>query len=140
MWIRILKSLLHWLNPNKISLYVTKTEVVIFRAKGKVFDTDLKLEMCGKKLSHHVKYLGVYLEMCGKKLSHHVKYLGVYLDEYLTGQLMLITFVRNFLKLIPCSVKFVILLMKLSSDFGQLGSNPLSHIIEFLFYREMLHG
>ena len=62
-----LKSLLHWLNANKISLNVTKTEVVIFRAKGKVFDTDLKLKMCGKKLYP----------------SHHVKYLGVYLDEYL---------------------------------------------------------
>ena len=62
-----LKSLLHWLNANKISLNVTKTEVVIFRAKGKVFDTDLKLKMCGKKLYP----------------SHHVKYLVVYLDEYL---------------------------------------------------------
>ena len=51
----------------KYALNVTKTEVVIFRAKGKVFDTDLKLKMCGKKLYP----------------SHHVKYLGVYLDEYL---------------------------------------------------------
>ena len=62
-----LKHLLHWLNANKISLNVTKAKVVIFRAKGKVFDTDLKLKMCGKILY----------------LSHHVKYLGVYLDEYL---------------------------------------------------------
>ena len=29
-----LKSLRHWLNANKISLNVTKTEAVIFRAKG----------------------------------------------------------------------------------------------------------
>ena len=45
------------------SLNVAKTEAVIFGAKGKVFDTDLKLKMCGKNLysSHHVKYLGVYL-------------------------------------------------------------------------------
>ena len=52
------KSLLYWLNHNKISLNVTKTEVV----KGKVSDTDLKLKMCGKRLylSHYVKYLGVY--------------------------------------------------------------------------------
>ena len=35
-----LKSLRHWLNANKISLNVTKTEAVIFRAKGQVFDTD----------------------------------------------------------------------------------------------------
>ena len=53
-----LKILLHWLNANKISLHITKTEVIIFRAKGKVFDTDLKLKMCAKKLypSRHVKY------------------------------------------------------------------------------------
>ena len=62
-----LKSLLHWLNANKIFPNVTITEVVIFRAKGKIFDTDLKSKMCGKKLY----------------LSHHVKYLGVCLDEYL---------------------------------------------------------
>ena len=44
------KSLLYWLNANKISLNVTKTEVVIFRAKDKVFDTDLKLKVCDKRL------------------------------------------------------------------------------------------
>ena len=59
-----LRSLLHWLNANKNSLNVTKTEVAIFRAKGKIFDTDLKLKMYGMKLypSHHVKYLGVHLD------------------------------------------------------------------------------
>ena len=62
-----LRSLVHWLNATKISLNVTKTEVVIFRAKGKVFDTDLKLKMRGKKFYS----------------PHHVKYLEVYLDEYL---------------------------------------------------------
>ena len=53
-----LKSFLHWLNANKISLNVTKTEVNISKDKVKVFDTDLKLKMCGTKLypSHHVKY------------------------------------------------------------------------------------
>ena len=44
------KSLLHWRNAIKISLNVTKTEAVIFRAKDKVFVTDLKLKMCGKRL------------------------------------------------------------------------------------------
>ena len=62
-----LKILLHWLNANKISRNVTRTEVVIVRAKGKVFDTDLKLK--------NVWY--------GIVSFHHVKYLGVYLDEYL---------------------------------------------------------
>ena len=60
-----LKSLLHWLNANKISLNVTKTQEVIFRAKSRVFD--LKLNMFGKKLY----------------TSHLVKYLRKNLDEYL---------------------------------------------------------
>ena len=55
-------------NAHKISLNVTKTEVVIFRAKGKVFDTDLKLTIYCKTLYS----------------SHHVKYLGVYINEYLS--------------------------------------------------------
>ena len=45
-----LKTLLHRLNANKISFNVTRTEVVIFRAKAQVFDTDLKLKMCDKRL------------------------------------------------------------------------------------------
>ena len=117
-----LRSILHWLNANKIYLNVTKTEVVIFRGKGKVFDTDIKLKMCGKKLYP----------------CHNVKYLGVYLDE-------------DLLKLMPCSLKFVILLMKPLSDLSilissvpiclmhvLLGDNPF-YLIEFAFYRKMLY-
>ena len=77
-----LKSLLHWPNANKISFNVTKTDVVIFRAKGKVFDTDLKLKMCGKKLYpfHPVKYLGVYLDEY-PNWATHVNQLCVKLVE-----------------------------------------------------------
>ena len=39
---KYLKSLLHWINANKISLNVTKTELVTFRAESNVFDSDLK--------------------------------------------------------------------------------------------------
>ena len=63
MWIRI--SVVSYIGSMFTkSLTVAKTEAVIFGAKGKVFDTDLKLKMCGKNLysSHHVKYLGVYLD------------------------------------------------------------------------------
>ena len=45
-----LRSLSKWLNTNKTSLNITKTEVLIFKHKGRVFDTDLKLELCVKKL------------------------------------------------------------------------------------------
>ena len=45
-----LKSFSKWLNANKISLNITKTEVLIFKPKGRVFKLTLKLKLCGKKL------------------------------------------------------------------------------------------
>ena len=45
-----LRSLLKWLNFNKISRNITKTEVLIFECKGTVFDADVKLRLCGKIL------------------------------------------------------------------------------------------
>ena len=59
-----LRSLSKWLDSNKLYLNITKTEVLIFKRKGRVFDTDLKLKLCGKKLftSKSVKYLGVILD------------------------------------------------------------------------------
>ena len=61
-----LRSLSKWLNANKVFVNITKTEVLIFKLKGRVFDTDLKLKLCGKKLftSKSVKYLGVILDEC----------------------------------------------------------------------------
>ena len=91
-----LKSLLHWLNGNKISLHVTKTEVAIFRAESKVFDTDLKLKMCGKKLYP----------------SHHVKYLGACSDEYFNWETHVNQLYVILVRAMPCSQKFNILLMK----------------------------
>ena len=57
-----LKSLSKWLDSNKISLNITKTEVLIFKCR--VFDADLKRKLCGKKLfsSKSLKYLGVILD------------------------------------------------------------------------------
>ena len=40
-----LKILLHWLSTNKISLNVTKTEVVTFSVKGKTSGTDPELKI-----------------------------------------------------------------------------------------------
>ena len=45
-----LRSLSKWLNANKIYFNITKTEVLIFKCKSRVFDTDLKLKLSGKKL------------------------------------------------------------------------------------------
>ena len=46
----LLKHLVNWLNANKISLNVTKTEMVIFKSKQKKLDGDLKIKLFGKKL------------------------------------------------------------------------------------------
>ena len=56
-----LKYLVNWLNANKISLNVKKTEVVIFKSKKKKFEGDLKIKLYGKRLypAESVKYLGV---------------------------------------------------------------------------------
>ena len=45
-----LKNLLHWLNVNKISLNVKKTEIVIFKSKQKQFDGEIKLKLSRKRL------------------------------------------------------------------------------------------
>ena len=61
-----LKFLIQWLQTDKISLNVAKTEAIIFRSKKKQLDFDLNLKICGKKLqaSSYVKYLGIYLDKC----------------------------------------------------------------------------
>ena len=54
-----LKRLVNWLNANKISLNVKKTEMVILKSKQKKFECDLKIKLCGKRLypTESVKYL-----------------------------------------------------------------------------------
>ena len=59
-----LKHLVNWLNANKISLNVKKTEMVIFKSKHKKFEGDLKIKFCGKRPypTDSVKYLGVKID------------------------------------------------------------------------------
>ena len=71
-----LRSLSKWLIANKITLDITKIEALIFKCKGRVFDTDLKLKLCCKKLftGKSVKYLGVILDEC-LQWSFHINQL-----------------------------------------------------------------
>ena len=59
-----LKRLVNWLNANKISLNVKKTEMVIFKSKQKKLEGDLKIKLCGKRLypTESVKYLDVKID------------------------------------------------------------------------------
>ena len=77
-----LKNLLYWLNANKISLNVKKTELVIFKSKRKQFDGEIKLKLSRKRLfpTDSVKYLGVKID--GNLLwESHIDYLSVKLSR-----------------------------------------------------------
>ena len=58
-----LKHLVNWLNSNKISINVKKTEIVIFKSKQKKFKGDLKIKLGGERLypTESVIYKGVKL-------------------------------------------------------------------------------
>ena len=77
-----LKHLVIWLNANKISLNVKKTEMVTFKSKQKKFEGDLKIKLCGKRLypTESVKYLGVKID---RKLTwqYHVNDLSIKLNR-----------------------------------------------------------
>ena len=77
-----LKNLLYWLNANKISLNVKKTELVVFKSKRKQFDGEIKLKLSCKRLfpTDSVKYLGVKID---ENLSwkSHIDYLSVKLSR-----------------------------------------------------------
>ena len=77
-----LKHLVHWLNANKISLNVKKTEMVIFKSKQKKFEGDLKIKLCSKRLypSESVKYLGVKIDT-NLNWEHHVNDLSIKLNR-----------------------------------------------------------
>ena len=61
----LIKQLLNWLNANRISLNVKKTEMVVFnlkfKSKQKKFEGDLKVKLCGKRFypTESINYLGV---------------------------------------------------------------------------------
>ena len=73
-----LKHLVNWLNANKISLNLKKTEMVIFKSNQKKFEGDLKIKLCGKRLhpTKSVKYLGVKIDttLCWQ---YHVNDLSI---------------------------------------------------------------
>ena len=59
-----LKNLTYWLNANRISLNVKKTELVIFKHQKKQLDSLIKIKLNHKRLysSKSVKYLGIKID------------------------------------------------------------------------------
>ena len=77
-----LKNLLYWLNANKISLNVKKTELVVFKSKRKQFDGEIKLKLSHKRLfpTDSVKYLGDKIDG-NLPWKSHIDYLSVKLSR-----------------------------------------------------------
>ena len=77
-----LKSLANWLNANKISLNVEKTEIVIFKSKRKKFNDIVKIKLSGKRIYPiaSVKYLGVKIDQ-HPTWQHHINDLSVKLNR-----------------------------------------------------------
>ena len=75
-----LKHLVHWLNANKISLNVKKTEMVIFKSTQKKFEGDLKIKLCGKRLypTESVKIVKIDTNL---NWEHHVNDLSIKLNR-----------------------------------------------------------
>ena len=64
-----------WLKANKLSLNVTKTELIIFHSSSKKIDHSLKFKLDGKRLTptRTVKYLCVLLNnhlLWSKQINH----------------------------------------------------------------------
>ena len=71
-----LKNLSNWLEANKVSLNVGKTELVLFTSSKKQLDCDLKIKLNGKRLckTDSVSYLGIQIDktLTWKQQINHV--------------------------------------------------------------------
>ena len=68
-----LSQIVEWLRANRISLYASKTELIIFGPKNKSITKQLNLRISGQKIN----------------TVNKAKYLGIYLDEHLTWNFQL---------------------------------------------------
>ena len=77
-----MKNLTDWLNANKISVNVQKTELVIFKHQRKKLDSEVKIKLNRKRLypTDSVKYLGIRTD---KNLNwkHYVSDIAIKLNR-----------------------------------------------------------
>ena len=59
-----LRLIVHWLRANRISLNVSKTEIVLFRPKSKKINKKLNFRLSGQKITPttHTRYLGIIVD------------------------------------------------------------------------------
>ena len=77
-----MKNLTVWLNANKISLNVQKTELVIFKHQRKKIDSEVKIKLSRKQLypTDSVKYLVVRTDE-NLNCKHHVSDIAIKLSR-----------------------------------------------------------
>ena len=77
-----MKNLTVWLNANKISLNVDKTELVIFKHQRKKLDTEIKIKLNRKRLypSQSVRYLGIKIDQ-NLNWKDHINDIAVKLNR-----------------------------------------------------------
>ena len=77
-----MKNLTYWLNANKISLNVKKTELVIFKHQRKKLDSPIKIKLNRKRLypSKSVKYLGIKIYE-NLNWKQHIHYITIRLNR-----------------------------------------------------------
>ena len=101
------KNLTYWLNANRISLNVKKTELVIFKHQRKKLDSPIKIKLSRKRLypSKSVKYLGIKIDE-NLNWKQHIHDIAIKLNR--ANALLSIN--RNCVsKLLPFTLPYLIL-------------------------------
>ena len=77
-----MKNLTVWLNANKISLNMDKTELVIFKHQRKKLDTETKIKLNRKRLypSQSARYLGIKIDQ-NLNWKDHINDIAVKLNR-----------------------------------------------------------
>ena len=59
-----LREFSFWFNANKIALNIAKAEITLFKTSKKIYDADLKIKLCRKRIhpSPYFKYLVVFID------------------------------------------------------------------------------
>ena len=59
-----LKLIVHWLQANRISLNVNKTEIILFRRKNNTISKNMNFCISGQKIipTTHTRYLGILMD------------------------------------------------------------------------------
>ena len=109
-----LKNITEWLRSNRISLNSQKTEIIMFRAKGKDITKHLNFRLSGKKI----------------ELSEKIKYLGLIIDEHLTW--------KQHMSLIKCKLSKAIGL--LSRIRHSISPKLTKMIYSSIFHSHLLYG